>query len=106
MRKLVWGLCRDWTVSIRRACGVIGFDRSTFRYQSRRTDQVAVVKLIREICETRVRYSWRRNHVLLHREGWGIDFEKFYRICIELGMQLRHKTPKWWVKAKLRDDRV
>ncbi|MDZ4066619.1 MAG: IS3 family transposase, partial [Tabrizicola sp.] len=106
MRELVRGMCTDWAVSIRTACGAIGFDRSTFLYQSRRTDQAAVAKRIREICETRVRYGYRRVHVLLDREGWGINVKKVYRICKALGMQLRHKTPKRRVKAKLRDDRA
>lgn len=106
LRELVRGMCSEWAVSIRQACGAIGFDRSTFHYQSRRTDQAAVAKRIREICETRVRYGYRRVHVLLDREGWGINVKKVYRIYRELGMQLRHKTPKRRVKAKLRDDRV
>jgi hypothetical protein len=38
MRELVRGMCSEWAVSIRQACGAIGFDRSTFHYQSRRTD--------------------------------------------------------------------
>lgn len=88
MRELVRGMCSDWAVSIRQACGAIGFDRSTFHYQSRRTDQAAVAKRIREICETRVRYGYRRVHVLLDREGWGINVKKVYRIYKELGMQL------------------
>ena len=82
------------------------FDRSTFHYQSRRTDQAAVTKRIKEICETRVRYGYRRVHVLLTRAGWGVNVKKVYRIYKELGMQLKHKTPKRRVKAKLRDDRV
>jgi putative transposase len=106
MRELVRGMCSDWAVSIRTACGAIGFDRSTFHYQSRRTDQAAVAKRIREICETRVRYGCRRVHVLLDREGWGINIKKVYRIYRELGMQLRNKTPKRRVKAKLREDRA
>ena len=63
-------------------------------------------KRIREICETRVRYGYRRVRVLLDREGWGINVKKVYRIYRELGMQLRNKTPKRRVKAKLRDDRT
>jgi hypothetical protein len=51
MRELVRGMCSEWAVSIRTACGAIGFDRSTFHYQSRRTDQAAVAKRLREICE-------------------------------------------------------
>ena len=106
MRKLVRGMCREWAVSIRTACGALKFDCSTFHYKSRRTDQAAVAKRIKEICETRVRYGYRRVHVLLDREGWGINIKKVYRIYKELGMQLRNKTPKRRVKAKLRDDRA
>lgn len=65
-----------------------------------------MAKRIRDICETRVRYGYRRVHVLLDREGWGINVKKVYRTYRELGMQLRHKTPKRRVKAKLRDDRA
>ena len=53
-----------------------------------------------------VSYGYRRVHVLPDREGWGIRVRKVYRIYKELSMQLRHKTPKRRVKAKLRDDRV
>ena len=105
-RELIRGMCSDWAVSIRRACWALCFDRSTFHYKSRRTDQAAVAKRIREICETRVRSGHRRVHVLLEREGWAINIKKVYRIYKELGMKLRHKTPKRRVKAKLRDDRV
>jgi len=48
----------------------------------------------REICETRVRYGYRRVHVLLDREGWDVNVKKVYRIYKELRMQLRNKTPK------------
>jgi putative transposase len=52
-----------------------------------------------------VRYGYRRVHVLLEREGWGTNIKRAYRIYRQLGMQLRNKTPKRRVKAKLRDDR-
>ena len=90
---------------IRRACRTLQFDTSTFHYKSRRTDQAAVERRIREICETRVRYGYRRVHVLLRRESWQVNIKKTRRIYNELGMQLRNKNPKRRVKAKLRDDR-
>jgi putative transposase len=43
--------------------------------------------------------------VLLRRDGWRINQKKTRRIYRELGLQLRNKTPKRRVKAKLRDDR-
>ena len=106
MRERVRGMYSDWAVSIRTACGAMKFDGSTFHYNSRCTDQAAVAKRIKEICETRVRYGYRRVHVLLAREGWGVNIKKVYRIYRELGMQLSNKTPKRRVKAKLRDDRA
>ena len=97
-------MCSDWVVSIWTACGAIGLDRSTFHYQSRCTDQAAVAKRIKDICETRVRHGCWRAYVLLDRLGWGVNVKKVYRIYREFGMQLRHKAPKRRVKAKLRDD--
>jgi putative transposase len=49
--------------------------------------------------------GYRRVHVLLRREGWPINQKKTRRVYLELGLQLRNKTPKPRVKAKLRDDR-
>jgi hypothetical protein len=47
-------------VTIRRACAALHFDRSTYHYQSRRTDPAFLKKRIKEICETHVRYGYRR----------------------------------------------
>lgn len=95
----------DWDISIRRACKVLRFDTSTYHYKSRRTGQAPLERRIKEICETRVRYGYRRVHVHLLRDGWKINMKKTRRIYSELGLQLRNKHPKRRVKAKLRDDR-
>jgi putative transposase len=94
-----------WQVSIRRACQTLRAERSSYHYTSRRLDQAAIKKRIKEICETRVRYGYRRVHVLLQREGWTVNVKRVYRLYNELGVQLRNKTPKRRAKAKLRDDR-
>ena len=104
-RKLVDEVRSEWGVSIRRACRVFLIDTSTYHYKSRRTGQADLELRIKEICQTRVRYGYRRVHVLLRREGWHINQKKTRRIYRELGLQLRNKTPKRRVKAKLRDDR-
>jgi putative transposase len=59
------GVRSDWGVSIRRDCGVLEMDTSTYHYKSRRREQAGIEARIREICETRVRYGYRRVHVLL-----------------------------------------
>ena len=40
--------------------------------------------------------------VLLQREGWRINIKNTHRIYNALGLQLRNKTPKRRLKAKLR----
>ncbi len=97
--------CGEWNVSIRRACRVLEFDTSSYHYKSRRRDQAGIEARIKEICATRVRYGYRRVHVLLKREGWDVNMKRTYRIYKDLGLQLRNKTPKRRVKAKLREDR-
>ena len=72
---------------------------------ARRAEQAQLTERIREIAATRVRYGYRRIHVLLRREGWLVNPKRVYRLYREMGLQLRHKTPKRRVKAKLREDR-
>ena len=95
----------SWRVSIRRACAVTRFEASTYHYKSRRPDQAALSKRIKEIAETRMRYGYRRVYVLLRREGWQVNAKRIYRLYREMGLQLRNKTPRRRVRAKLREDR-
>lgn len=94
-----------WNVSIRRACGVLMTQRSSYHYRPRGDDQAELRQRIREIAEIRVRYGYRRIHVLLRREGWQVNAKRIYRLYKDMGLQLRNKTPKRRVKAKLRSDR-
>ena len=60
---------------------------------------------IKEITATRVRYGYRRVHVLLRREGRPMNAKRIYRLYKELGLQIRNKTPRRRVKENLRQDR-
>jgi putative transposase len=94
-----------WRVSIRRACHAVPVDRSTYHYRSKRAGQAPLSRRIKEIAETRVRYGYRRIHVLLRREGWPVNVKRVCRLYREQGLQLRNKSPKRRVKAQLRADR-
>lgn len=48
LREIVTGICVDWGVSIRKACGDICFDTSSCHDKSRRTDQAAFERWIKE----------------------------------------------------------
>jgi putative transposase len=81
-------------------------ERSTYHYRSRRAGQAHLIERIREIATTRVRYGYRRIHVLLRREGWRVNAKRVYRLYREMGLNLRNKTPRRRIKAKLRSDRL
>lgn len=105
-RELVKHLQVVWGVSMRRACAIVGGSRSSLFYRHKRDTQAILRQRIREIAETRVKWGYRRIHVLLRREGWQINAKRVHRLyCLE-GLQLRNKTPKRKVSAKLRSDRT
>lgn len=105
-RQLVDYLRTSYRITIRRACGALRFDRSSYHYRHRRPEQATLRKRIRELAEARVRYGYRRIHVLLRREGWGVNHKRTRRLYREEGLQLRNKTPKRKVSAKRREQRV
>jgi len=49
---------------------------------------------MRELAQVRMRYGYRRLHVLLCREGWTLGRELAYRLYTEEGLQLRSKRPR------------
>jgi putative transposase len=92
-----------WQVSIRRACAALQAERSSYHYQGKRQDPVALKARIKAIAETLVRYGYRRITVLLKREGWDVNGKRIYRLYQGARPSARRKTRK--VKAKLREDR-
>jgi len=59
---------------------VLRAERSSYHYVGKSTDQADLKQRIKEIAETRVRYGYRRIHVLLQREGWAINGKRVYRL--------------------------
>lgn len=49
---------------------------------------------LRELAASRVRYGYRRLHVLLRREGWKINAKRVYRLYKLEGLSLRLKRSK------------
>jgi putative transposase len=78
----------------RRACRLVGLHRSVFYYRSVKNPQLELRGRMRELARTRVRYGYRRLHVLLKREGWSLGRNQAYRLYCEEGLQLRSKLPR------------
>jgi putative transposase len=78
-------------VSERRACAVLGADRSSVRYRSRRSDDSEIRARIRDLAVRRRRFGYRRLHFLLSREGCHMNQKRFRRIYREEGLQVRRR---------------
>jgi len=64
-------------LSQRRACRLVGLDRSSLRYQYKRPDDSAVRRRLRELAALRRRFGYRRLGWLLAREGHAIGLTPF-----------------------------
>ena len=78
----------------RRACRLVGLHRSVFYYRSVKNPRLELRGRMRELARSRVRYGYRRLHVLLKREGWSLGRNLAYRLYCEEGLQLRSKLPR------------
>jgi putative transposase len=83
-----------YRVSVRRACKVIPLGRTTHYYKSTADPQTVLRIRLRDLANARVRYGYRRLHVLLRREGWKINAKRVYRLYVQEGLGLRIKKPR------------
>lgn len=49
---------------------------------------------LKELAAARVRYGYRRQHIVLRREGWDVNHKRTYRIYRDEGLSIRPKPPK------------
>ena len=75
-----------YQVSERRACRVAGVLRSSCCYRGQARDQAPLRQRLRELAAVRVRYGYRRLHVLLDREGWRVNHKRVDRLYREEGL--------------------
>ena len=79
-REAVAHLCQTYAVSERRACRVIGSDRTSIRYRSQRPDDAVIRQRLRCLAAERRRFGYRRLHILLRREGTHMNHKKRRRL--------------------------
>jgi putative transposase len=95
-----------WRLSERRACRILDVNRKMLHYRSVRRDDPVLRSRIKEMARARIRYGYRRIHVLLRREGWAVNHKRVRRIYREEGLVLRARAPKRRRAAILREARV
>ncbi|PPB83845.1 helix-turn-helix protein [Mycetohabitans endofungorum] len=80
------GISEQSGLTMRRAWRLVKQPRSVQYYRS--------VKDLRAELRARMRYGYRRVHVLLRREGWQLGKNQAYRLYCEEQLQLRSKLAK------------
>ncbi len=78
-------------LSERRACAILGADRTSVRYLRRRGDDAALRARLRALAHERRRFGYRRLGLLLAREGLTPNHKKLRRIYGEERLQVRRR---------------
>jgi len=81
-------------VSERHACALVGCALSSQRYRSRRPPQAELRARLHALALERVRWGYRRLHVLLRREGRAVNLKRVYRLYREEGLAVRRRKRK------------
>lgn len=89
---------QGYAFSQRRACGLMTVAVSSYRYQTRRSDERLRAKLV-ELAREKPRFGYRRLHVLLRRSGEAVNHKRVQRVYREAGLSIRRKKRKHCVRV-------
>ena len=78
-------------MSERRACRLIGADRTSVRYRSKRPADTDLRARLRDLAHERRRFGYRRLPVLLRREGHAVNWKRVYRLYREERLTVRRR---------------
>lgn len=98
-------LAARFRAAVRRARAALALPRSTHCDRGTKDPQGALRGRIRELAGQKVRYGYRRRHLLLRREGWAVNKTRVYRRYTLDRPTVRRKKPRRTVTAKPREDR-
>lgn len=85
----------EWfDLSERRACELIGVERSSYRYCRRPERGVELREQLRELARKKPRYGYRRLTVLLRRAGHRVNHKRVWRWCRVWGLAVGRRKRK------------
>ena len=90
-REAVAYLAKAFEMSERRACRVVGVDRTSVRYEGMRPDDAMLRRRLKELAAERRRFGYRRLHVLLKREGHVVNRKRVQRLYREEKLTVRRR---------------
>ena len=88
-------------LSERRACGLIGMHRGSWRYRRKERNEAALRARLRELAGERPRFGYRRLYIFLRREKtedgtlrWRVNHKRVYRLYREEGLAMQRRKRK------------
>jgi putative transposase len=80
VRKEVVFAMEHFDLSERRACKLVGLDRSSYRYEPAPDHNVELRHELVSLARQKPRYGYRRLHALLDRRGFAASPQRVYRL--------------------------
>ena len=88
----------EYAFSERRACRLMTVAVSSYRYETKRTDEPLRGRLV-ELAREKPRFGYRRLHVLLGRSGEHVNHKRVHRVYRDAGLMIRRKKRKHCVRV-------
>jgi HTH-like domain len=76
-------------MSERRACRLVGLDRSSYRYEPRADHNAELREELVKLARQKPRYGYRRLHVLLNKRGPPASAQRIYGLYREVRVRAR-----------------
>lgn len=91
--------CSNFPMSLRRACGLMQIQMSSYYYRHRPRPDEALRAALKEAAAKRRRWGYRMLAVLMERQGFKDNLKRIYRVYREEKLQVkirrRRKTARW-----------
>lgn len=93
-REAVGYIQETYSISQRRACGLMRLSKSSYHYQPRPSNDAALRGRLRELSRKHRRWGVDTFTYLLRREGWPDNHKRIYRVYREEKLQVKRRRKR------------
>jgi putative transposase len=104
MKKDVAFAIEQFAVTERRACKLVGLDRSSYRYEPRSDHNAQLREELVTLAWQKPRYGYRRLHALLSKRGFEASAQRVYRLYRTAGLMVRRLKRKRLTRVSVTSD--
>jgi putative transposase len=106
LREEVAFISVEFRLSERKACKLLGVERSSYRYEPRPDRNIELREALVKLAWQKPRYGYRRLHVLLERRGYVVNVKRVYRLYLEERLSVRRRKRKRLVRDRALEPRL